>query len=379
LARVLDSLRAADYPAGEAVPLVISVDGGPRRDDAVVRIAEAAQWPAGPKEVVAHDEHLGLIGHYLWAGDQVERFGSVALIEDDQVVSPRWHAFASVALVTVGGDDRIAQVNLGAPWFNGFTSDPFEPIHDGADTFYGRFPFMGAVAITSDGWRRLRPALAGSELTDRPTRRRALHPAYGRLSADEWLPRLAHHLADTGRHVLYPRVALALPWGDAGAHFARPTRRFRTPLDRRRAAWTIHPLDDADAIYDPFQELDATVVRRLVPDLAATEFEMDLWATRPRRTVGTACVVTTRPVRRPIRSFGAELRPLEANVIGEVPGDAIRLARTGDVDWSRLGTLRARAALEAWVTRDRPRGIARQVVLRGTGRLERLVSRTARR
>ncbi|HEU0235698.1 MAG TPA: glycosyltransferase, partial [Candidatus Limnocylindrales bacterium] len=47
LARVLDSLRAADYPAGEAVPLVISVDGGPRRDDAVVRIAEAAQWPAG--------------------------------------------------------------------------------------------------------------------------------------------------------------------------------------------------------------------------------------------------------------------------------------------------------------------------------------------
>jgi hypothetical protein len=337
-----------------SIPLVISIDGGPRRHPDVMELAERFAWPVGPKEVVAHDRNLGLIGHYLWAGDQAERFGAVALLEDDQFVAACWHAFASAALDAVGDDPRIAQVNLGAPWFSGFTGDAFEPIDDGADTFYGRFPFMGGAVVSAKAWRRLRPALAtpvvGPILRD-------LHPAWARLPSDEWLPRLAAHLAVEGRHVLYPRVALSVPWGDAGTHFASATRYFQVPLARRRSRWSIHPLDAADAVYDPYQELDGGVARRLAPQLASLgiDVEMDLWATRPRHGIRASHVLTTRPARRASATYGAQLRPLEANVIEAVPGDEIRLAQVEHVDWSPAGARRARSVVRTWATRGRAR------------------------
>ena len=378
LTRLLDSLRTADYPDGVAVPLIISIDGGPGRDDAVVRLAEAADWPAGPKEVVAHEEHLGLRDHLVRCGDLSERFGAIAILEEDLVVSRRWHAFASAALADVAADERVAHAALGSPWFIGFSGDPFTPIADGADAFFGRFPYTAGLVVTADQWTRLRPVLADRDpVLPHP----GLHPAYRRLRADEWLPRMARHLVVGDRYVLYPRVSLAVQWGDAGTHFGRPTRWFQAPLEHRRTAWMFHGLDTADAVYDGFMELDGAVLRRLAPAVASatTAVATDLWANRRRSNVPTPFVVTTRPVRRAVATWGAVARPLEANVLEGVPGEAIRLARTDDVDWSRLGTLRARAALDAWVDRDRPRGLARQVVLRSIGRLERLVSRTTQR
>ena len=369
LARLLHGLRAADYPADTRVPLVISVDGGPDRDVEVVRLAEELAWPAGPIEVNAHDRHLGLIDHLLWCGDLADRFGAVAILEEDLAVSPRWHAYVTAALSAIHGDPRVALAVLGAPWFNGFSGDPFMPLEDGADVFYGRFPFTAGLAITADQWTRLRPALGDrGPVLPHP----GLHAAYRRLGPDEWLPRLARHLVAAERHILFPRVSLAVQWGDAGTHFGRPTRFFQAPLERGRAAWSFHGLDAADAVYDGFMELDGAVLRRLAPAVAsaATDMETDLWANRRRSNVASPFVVTTRPVRRAVATWGALSRPLEANVVDGVPGDAIRLARTGDVDWSRLGTLRARAALDAWVTRDRPRGLARQVGMRVIGRLE---------
>ena len=378
LTRLLDSLRAADYPDGVDVPLVISIDGGPGRDDAVVRIAEAADWPAGPKEVVAHDEHLGLIGHLVRCGDLSKRLGAVAILEEDLVVSARWHAYASAALAAVAPDDRVALAALGSPWFVGFSGDPFTPLTDGADAFYGRFPYTAGLVVTAGQWTRLRPVIADR---DPVLHHPGLHGAYRRLPADEWLPRLARDLVAADRYVLYPRVSLAVQWGDAGTHFGRPTRWFQAPVERRRTSWSFHGLDAADAVYDGFMELDGGVLRRLSPAVtsATTDVVTDLWANRRRSNVPTPFVVTTRPVRRAVATWGAVARPLEANIVDGVPGDTIRLARTDDVDWSRLGTLRARASLEAWVTRDRPRGLAGQVVLRGIGRLERLVSRTGQR
>ena len=40
---------------------------------------------------------------------------------------------------------------------------------------------------------------------------------------------------------------------------------------------------------------------------------------------------TTRPARRALATYGAQLRPLEANLIEAVPGNEIRLARVEDI------------------------------------------------
>ena len=67
LARLLRSLLAARYPAGQGTRLIISIDHSERQK--VVRLAEEFVWPFGPKEIIRHPARLGLREHVLRCGD----------------------------------------------------------------------------------------------------------------------------------------------------------------------------------------------------------------------------------------------------------------------------------------------------------------------
>ena len=68
------------------IPLEISIDNGGTPE--LNRIAEEFEWPFGEKTVTIHRQKLGLVKHFIWAGDQTERFTNVLFLEDDLLVSP---------------------------------------------------------------------------------------------------------------------------------------------------------------------------------------------------------------------------------------------------------------------------------------------------
>ena len=98
-----------------------------------------------------------------------------------------------------------------------------------------------------------------------------------------------------------------------------------------------------------------TACPRWHPSLQDREFDVDLNATKQPANLRNDLVLTTRPVRNPVASFGLAMYPPELNVMTEVPGREISLAHRDDVLWDSWAEVEARRRLHAYhQRRNRP-------------------------
>jgi hypothetical protein len=357
LQRLLDSVAAASYPTGGAVPLVISIDPG--GDGDVAQLAERFPWPHGEKKVMVAETHLGLVAHFHRAGALATTYGSIILLEDDLVVSPAYYSFAGSALDFYRDDDRIAGISLYALWFNGYNHLPFVPFPDAADVFFLQIPFYVGQAFTAAQWDHYRTwrATAASTLTpDDP-----LHPLLLEFGPEEWFPERIKYLAATGRFCVYPRESLSSGYGDAGTHFERPSRWFQAPMQRFERAPRFIQLSDSVAVYDAFFEMLPDRMKRLAPAIHTGDFDVDLYASKPGHAFSHDRVLTSRTSRAPLARFGRDAWPMEANVIDQVPGEEIVLSRVADLRWGWWEDLRVEGTLSDYFARGRVRSWRRRV------------------
>ena len=355
LQRLLDAIAAADIPHG--TPLLISVDRTQeprhREGNAAVRdLVNRFRWPHGPLEVVFQPEPLGLVGNVFYCGAAALTFGAAVVLEDDLIVSARFHAYACRALDACGDDPRLAGISLNSPWFNGFTRQPFIPLLDDGDVFFLQLSTPQGQVYTAAQWAAFAGWLATATSATGAT---LVHDMFASFPPDDWLGTKARYLADTNRYYVYPRESLTTASGDAGTHFSRATAFFQAPLQGRRRDFRFLPFDEAAAVYDSFYELRPDRLDRLTDRLGSYVYNIDLYATKPERQLRADTVLTTRPCRHPLLSFGRAQQPLEANVIAGTPGRGICLARREDVDMGPLATRAARYANDRYFARyDRP-------------------------
>ncbi|HEU0073880.1 MAG TPA: hypothetical protein VFS30_07695 [Dehalococcoidia bacterium] len=374
LERLLTSLDAAKYPEGVEVPLVLTTDRGDSAgSQGVVRLAKGFEWRFGPKRVIEQPRHLGLVDHFWAAGRLSHDYDAIVLLEDDLTVAPPFYHFAWQALTRYEKEPRIGGLCLYDLWFNGYTQLPFRPLNDGADAYFVQVPYTQGYAMTSVQWQRFDEwwQRNGPAVTPHP----ALHASFLRFRQDEWLPAMASYLAQEERYFCFPRASLSTGWGDAGVHFDARTDWFLAPVQVSGGDYRLPGPDESMAVYDSFFELTPSRLRELAPSLPGIDFDVDLNATKLPSNLQHEHVLTTRPTRRAMVSFGLRLQPAELNVIQGVPGDEISLARLEDVYWGRLAGLEARRKLEklAWSKR-RPsrRRAAAFLIARGVNRLRRL-------
>lgn len=345
LERLLASLAAAEYPAGVDVPLVISID----RDDSegwrdVCRLADGFVWTHGPKLVIEHDAHLGLLEHLRRCGRLSGEYGDIVLLEDDLLVAPPFYQFAAAALDAYRDDDRVAGACLYGLWFNGFTQEPFLSLDDGGDAFFLKLPYTQGLAFSAAQWNRLDDAFAGGRAAPHPD----LHPSFLGFGEDEWFPAVARQLVVDDRYFVFPRSSLTVGSGDAGTHFDTGTSWLQTPVPVRGRPYNLLSFDEAIAVYDSFYELLPDRLRLIAPSLPAEPFDVDLNATKPPAALHEGLVLTTRPVRRAVASFALQRVPPELNLTETAEDGAISLARREDVRWGALASLEARRRLHAY-------------------------------
>lgn len=364
LAHLCRSLLAANIAPG--TPLIVSIDGGADQQAAVRAVADELRWPHGPMDIVEH-EHRGLIGHFEWCGDLTAAHGSIVFLEDDLVVGPAFHQWSAAALAHGELDPRIAGVSLAAPFFDGYRHLPFEPILDGGDGLFAQIPWYDGMAWTEGMWSRFRNATI-----DRST---AVHHLVASLGDDEWFPDYMRYLVATDRYFLLPRHAHTTNSGAAGAHFESATDWFQVPLTLRGpTSWRLHDLDHSLAVYDDQMELAPRVIKQLVPNLDDMDFAVDLLGTRDLTTVTAPHLLTTRLTTTPLRQWGASLHPLVANLVADLEGTAITLARTRDVIDTEESDAASQATLRRHATRGRSpsnRDALRQLAGELKGRLRR--------
>jgi len=349
LTRLLNALQQAVYPAEARVPLIISIDRG--GDPDVRHLAENFTWPHGPKDVIAQVEHLGLVKHFFACGDLSQRYAAIIYLEDDLTVSPVFYAYATRVLSFYRSDDRVAGCSLFGLWFNGYTQQPFVPLSDGSDAFFVQVPYTQGLAFTAEQWQQFAAWRHAPLSSGAPTV--PLHEAWSHFDREDWFPLLARFVITTDRYFVFPRVSQATGWGDAGTHFAQASRFFQVPVQRDKQTYDFKPLDEADAVYDSFFELQPDRLNRLTDQLHGYDYTVDLYGTKSRVNLRTEYLLTSRPGHNPIVSFGKTAWPIEMNVIEHVPGTEISLCRVDDVRWDRVANLRLWLSNSEYFSRGR--------------------------
>jgi hypothetical protein len=339
LARLLRSVAAAEHPAG--VPLLISIDGGGEQESTVIHTAHQFTWPHGPKEVILHNPPLGLVDHFHFAGSLSQQYGAIIRLEDDYLVSRQYYRYAAQALAAYDGEPRLAGISLYALWFNGCTRPhfPFVPYLDEGDAFFMQLPWSQGQAYTAAQWSAY---TQWRQHADRHiTPQDPIHEIYATFPPTDWFPLKTKYLAETNCYYLFPRESVVTNFGDAGTHFPQASRFFQVPLQDFRRSFRFMPLDTAVAVYDSYQEMLPDRLSRLNPNLAAYDYEVDLYGTKSPTKLHAPYLLTGYPCRQPLLSFGRVMWPQEANIATAVPGNDIHLCPRDAVDRSWLSRQRA--------------------------------------
>ena len=359
LARLLDSLAAASYPPDRKVTLVISIDpenGVPHQS--VSAVAESFDWPYGPKEIVLHKEHLGLLQNFYYCGDLTDKYGSVIFLEDDSIVSPVFYHYAMQALEYFKNNARIAGISLYRYAFNGYSHHPFEPLADGSDIF-----FMQVSSIVGQAWSRAQWTEFQNWRVANPAHKaelnQILHDFWSNFDADDHFPILTNYLVSNGRYYVFPRVSLTTGFGDAGTHFASRTSYFQVPLQREQSAFRLQAFETSHALYDSFMEIMPESLKQLVPALRDIDFDVDLHATKDSRHLKAEHVITTRACANALKTFALAMHPPEANINFTVQGTGINLCRRSDIYWDRWSEFQTRKRLHDYFSRGMRPGLKR--------------------
>ncbi len=345
-------MSKAVYPQGKQTRLVISIDhGNDTGSQKVVEIARDFEWTCGPKEVIEQSEHLGLVKHVFFCCGLTQKFDEVIYLEDDLIVSPAFYMYCSQALNFYTADDRIAAISLYGLWFNGYTQQPFNALEDGTDVFFLQMPYTQGQAFTRSQWRNFSDWLASGDrrlsLDDQ------LHDSFFQFGAEEWFPLMAKYVVESGRYVVYPRVSLTSGAGDAGTHFKQPSVFFQTPLQGLKENYQFSTLDNSISVYDSFFEILPGCLNRLTNVLKEFDYDVDLYATKVPRHLHKEYALTSRSCRSSCISFGKTMRPMEANVIQNVPGNEIFFSRQDDLKWDWWSDLATRKSNHDFFTRRR--------------------------
>ena len=362
LTRLLGSLEAANYPKDLKIPLVISIDpenGAPNQQ--VRTVAESIQWNWGPKEIILHDEHLGLLQNFYYCGSLTETYGSVIFLEDDSIVSPAFYHYVCESLAYFEQDPQIAGISLYRYAFNGFTHHPFEPLADGCDVFFMQISSIMGQAWNQSQWRQFeRWRVAKS--TVEPEANESLHELWSKFAADDHFPILTMYLVSTGRYYVFPRVSFTTGFGDAGTHFANETSYFQVPLQRNQTSFRFQHMESSNSVYDSFMEILPKCIKRLAPSLGDLDFDVDLNATKELRHLKSDYVLTTRACANPLKSFALAMKPPEANLIFNAEGQGINLCRPSDIRWEGWSRFQTRKRLHDYFSRGSKPGLQQILV-----------------
>lgn len=319
LQRLLQGVAGAHYPAGQSITLVISIDTSGSND--VAEVAEGFEWLFGQKIIVKHPAHLGLLRHILYCGNLSKTYGSIALLEDDLLVSAYFYHYACMALGYYHSDARIAGISLYHYEIaeNGYY--PFLPLDDGSDVYFMQVASSWGQAWTAAQWAAFADWLKANPFSANPA-----FPDYLQEWSDQsWKKRFIGYLMQTGKYFVFPRLSLTTNTGEPGTH-AITKGLYQTPLQMAAKNYRFISLEESGAIYDAFFELLPHCLNRFCPHLAPYSYTTDLYATKTTAQITTPYVLTTRAVTRAVATYGLQMLPNVLNVVYNQPGATIKLA-----------------------------------------------------
>ena len=318
LKRLLLSIGNATYTI-KNIPLIISIDYA--KDNQQVRIiADTFNWPHGPKKVIYQKKNLGLRKHILQCGAHAVTYDSAIIVEDDLFVSPNFYEFTLAALEFSTDKSYISGISLYSHQFNVHSRSNFSPLIDGYDNWYFQFASSWGQAWTKNQWLLF---MTWYNKQESLTPNASLPANVTRWSDKSWLKYFIAYLVESDTYFLYPRTSYSTNFSDMGTHIGKDTTIFQVPLDLgNNIQYRFSNLQESNSIYDVFYENKKLHNYLNVPK---KQLCIDLYGKKEIHKSSRYIITDNILNYKIIKTFGRSLKPHDANIIHEIPGEDIFL------------------------------------------------------
>ncbi len=313
LQRLLNSIAAAHYES-EDITLIISIDQS--ESDGVKTLAGKFEWKHGTKQVISHEEHLGLKRHILFCGALAKEHGAAIVLEDDLMVSPFFYHYARQAYTYYKDDVSIAGISL----YNYQVAEscflPFKAVDDGCDVYFMQVASSWGQLWTKTQWEDFEAwFIQHPGLGDDPSL-----PAYIRQWGDRsWKKHFIHYLIATSRYFVFPRLSLSTNFEDEGTN-AATKQVFQVPLQVSKKHYEFRKLSESQAVYDAWFELLPACINQFNTNLNGFNYEVDLYGTKEIAQNAFDYILSSKQGDTAKQSYSASLFPLETNILLNLPG-----------------------------------------------------------
>jgi hypothetical protein len=345
LKRLLGSLLKASYPG--KVELIISVDGsgeaGKRGSgeagkqgsgeavkqggvEEVRRVASEFSWPFGEKKLIFHKTNLGLREHVLSCGDLSKDYDGVIVLEDDLYVSPAFYEYTLQAFDFYKDDPKIAGISLYAHAYNETSQFPFRQLADDSDVFFFQYASSWGQFWSREGWKAFRDWYDAGKTLDR------LPPNIKLWPESSWKKYFISFIIRHDLYFVYPRCSLTTNFADEGTHHRVAEDLFQVPLFIEKKSFQFKSFQDSMAVYDVYGEIIPEKLKKLAPALKEFDFEVDLYGMKSKEDTLRSLFLSSRKCKKPLKTFGREMKPHEMNIIEGIPGDYFSLGKKEDFE-----------------------------------------------
>lgn len=313
--RLLSSLEKAIYPSKD-IPLVISIDNSGDQD--LYKFVESYNWTNGDKYVIIHKERLGLKQHIFSCGDLTDFFRAIILLEDDLYVSPYFYEYVISTLEYYAKDKQAACIGLYSYTSNIYTALPFIPLQTDYDVYGIQATITWGECWDTRMWREFRNWLNNNKYIEWDS---LDIPDTIKNFKRAWSKFFTAFLYQTKSYVIAPYKSYTTNFSEAGEHHDNQNSSVQVPFVRRSENLKYGPVEKIikyDSFFNP-------VGLESFLHVSQEELYVDLYSSRSNNRHCRYVLTTDILPYKCIRSFALVEKPIEANIIDNVPGAGIYL------------------------------------------------------
>lgn len=320
ISRLLESLDRASYP--EDVTLIISIDKS--NTDVVEKFAFQYDWKHGAKQVITHEENLGLRNHMLSLGQHFSEFDALIILEDDISVSPSFYLYAKECVNKYHTNKDVAGISLYAPNMSYISLHPFMPSYTKYDAYFIKSAFSWGEVWMKEQWLDFQRwySMNSGDIPNLPSIPKPLTL----WSKKSWLKYHMTYCLQENKYFVVPYVSMSTNNADIGTHQSVINCSNQVALQNDIKTDYLLPDNISDSVhYDEFYEDE-----RLFDVLSLSDQELNLNLMCSRHVLIDKRYILTPLVLnyKIIKQFGLQRKPINENVYYENQGSGIYLYDT---------------------------------------------------
>ena len=331
LKRLLDCIGNAWYKEQDIL-LIISIDYD-RNNDEVVREAKSFEWHYGEKKIVTHTENLGLRKHILECGNYAIEYGAAIILEDDLVVAPGFYSYAKSAQNFYSDEDYIAGVALYSHEWNGYARKRFTPVLENGDVYFGQFSVTWGQCWTKKQWKAF---ISWYKENEELHVQSNMPAAVCKWSANSWGKYFVYYIIEKNKYYVMPYNALSTCFSEAGVHTNNISLDNQVCLQYGVKNYQFIKFEEGMHYDIFFENMDLNrFLRRYIGDEENVCINLYGLKSKELEKEYKYILTTQKRNEKIIHAFAREMRPIEMNIIYDIPGNEIFLYENGKSEIKR--------------------------------------------